>query len=126
MTIGDDTRRATPQEIAEQLWEPYIVGKDPAILAAYLELGGEINDEVRRAIVCALRGEDKRPHGSSNPWDDLSFYINVDWGRIGGGSLENTLADLAPDFNLSERGAKEKYQRGRRVFLSLPETDNPE
>jgi hypothetical protein len=126
MTIGDDERRATPREIAEQLWRPYIIEKDPVLLAVYIELGGEINDEVRREIVSALKGEVKRPHASSNPWDDLSFYINVDWVRIGGRSLEKTLADFASDYNLSEGGAKEKYRRGRKVFLSLPETDDPE
>jgi hypothetical protein len=119
----DEERRATPKEIAEQLWPVFLIQKHPDILADYIELGGDITDEVKAAIIQALRQEEALPHGSSYPWDDYLFFHDVQWSRDGT-SLEEAISALAEEKGLTERGAKEKYRRGRRVDLSRQGRDD--
>jgi hypothetical protein len=120
--MRDENHRATPKEIAEQLWRPYLIEKDSYLLAAYLKLGGEITDEVLRAIIQELENEVKRPHRSSDPWDDYCFYIDVDWQRIDGSSLEEKIGEISIDKNISESTLRRKYQRGRKVSLEHSES----
>ena len=106
--------------------DPYTVTMDPLILADYVERGGEIGDDVKAGILRALRGEEKPPHRNSDPWRDHQFYLDVNLHRSEKTSLEDTFADIAPSLELSERGVKERYQRGRRVHRDGLEIDDPE
>ena len=153
MKTSDDERKDVirslvrqVQEIAEfhevlrrnyfdALWESYFVTRRPEDLATYIEAGGGFDDKTRQAVLRALRGEDKPPHGSSDVMDDIEFYtgvrlkqtfdahakaIAVENARENGKtvkdekkkSLEEIFAEIASD-DLGERAAKEKYYRGR-------------
>ena len=117
--INADQLEAERQNYLSALWENFFVTRRPEDLAHYIEAGGEINDNVRQAIVRALRGEDKLPHGSSKILDAIEFYIRVRerqlFARLNGKkkSLENIFGEIESESNLLARGAKGKYDRGR-------------
>lgn len=62
--------------------------------------------------------EDKsRPHGRSDPFDDLQFGFVVELLQADGASLDAAISEKAAEFGLTESGAREKYRRGRRIGL---------
>ncbi len=136
------------QNILDAFWENYFVTRRPEDLAIYVEAGGEIDDIARQAIVRALRGRDKPPHGSSKVMGDIEFYtrvrleqtldsfakaIAVAKSREKGQtvskekkmSLEEIFARIASEIKLSERGVKAKYDRGRKAARERLGIGNP-
>jgi hypothetical protein len=106
---------STPSRSLHNLLTEYEVGKDPAILAEYVEHGGEISDAVKAIIIRELRGEedDNRPDGHSDPYDDLEFYLNVERRREQGDKLVTALVSVGHEYGLERTGAKDKYKRGK-------------
>jgi hypothetical protein len=122
----------------DALWEAYFATRKPNDLANYIEAGGEIDSKTRQAVLRSLRGEDKPPHASSDVMDDIEFYTRVKGeqtrARIAEAleeteakntrryktkirkkqpSLEDIFGEIAPNYGLTPRGAKDKYDRGR-------------
>jgi len=129
-TVADcsaDAKTTQPSRSLHELLTEYEVGKDPAILAEYVEHGGDINKAMKATIIRELRGEEgkSRPHGSSDPYHDLQFSFEVAKHQADGASLDAAISESAAAFGLTESGARERYRRGRRIGLSRRDSGHP-
>jgi hypothetical protein len=64
------------------VWELYALSQDPKHLAGYLELGGEIDDDVRRAVCRVLRDGPPSKKGGRNSLFDVEVYLAIDKIRL--------------------------------------------
>jgi hypothetical protein len=61
----------------DSLWEHFIFTGHPDALASYIELGGEIDDNVRGAIVKILREGPPKKKGSRDNIRDIEVYMRI-------------------------------------------------
>ena len=59
------------------VWEHYILTQHPDALAQYIELGGEIDDQVRAAIVKGLREGPPKNKGGRDNIRDIDVYMKI-------------------------------------------------
>jgi hypothetical protein len=126
------------EDFLDALWETYFATRKPEDLATYIDAGGEIDEITRLAVLRALRGEEEQPHGGSDIMDDIEFFVRVKWEQEATAfanaemeaekkmtrrsktkkkrpSLDDIFEEIAPDYSLTVRGAKDKYDRGRKA-----------
>jgi hypothetical protein len=139
VTTEEEDSDASNHEYLGILWEKYFVTGESKDLANFIESGGEIDDNLRCSLIRFLRGDEPKIHGNKTVWEDLGFYVNVksiqaqtvlrnNKANIFSAtkkrrdteeksSLDSIFADLSNE-HLTERGAKEKYSRGRLIARS--------
>jgi hypothetical protein len=130
-TVTDSSADAgspAPSRCLPDLLTEYEVGRDPMVLAEYVEHGGEISDALKTMIIRELRGQedDNRPHGQSYPYGDLEFYLIVEQRRKIVGTLVAALVSVGSEYRLERTGAKDKYKRGKRACRLHSMTDGSE
>jgi hypothetical protein len=61
----------------DAVWDLYTLTQHPNALASYIELGGEIDDEVRAAIVVRLQEGLPKQTGKRNNIRDIKVYMEI-------------------------------------------------
>jgi hypothetical protein len=112
-----DAGSSAPSRSLHDLLTQYEVGKDPALLAEYVEHGGDISDVIMATVLRELRGEEaeNRPHGNSNRYGDLQYHRDGILRRPSSLSMEDFDAKIASETRMSEERAKKKRLRGSRI-----------
>ena len=128
---------ALRQERAEDAWAEYVMDERPAALAKYLALGGEIDDQVREALVTALIDHPKGRKGGNRPFRDWQTYLSV-IEKLSRSHLDFTLVEItkseegrpsqqkpmtlrqaqkeyASETNQELRTVERQYDRGRKI-----------
>jgi hypothetical protein len=62
----------------DAVWEHYFLTQHPSALANYLELGGEIDADVRIAIITRLREGPPKNKGSRDNLRDVDVYMAIE------------------------------------------------
>lgn len=105
------------------VWENFIFSGEPETLATYLELGGEIDDQVRSTLVSILRGKHKPNNkGGKNARRDAEAFlavklIMVETG-LNGEEVSKTEACKrhAKATNQELRAVEKQYERGKLIL----------
>jgi len=135
-----ESREVMAENYLDALWETYFATRKGEDLAIYIDAGGEFDEKTRQAVLRALRGKEKPPHGRRDVMDDIEFYIHVKWKQAEDGlvnalgetttkktrrsetkkrkkkpSLDDIFEEIARNDSLTARGAKDKYDRGMKA-----------
>ncbi len=90
MTADHEQKEPSPEPIDEELaqilvegrtddaWAAFVMNERPADLGHYLELGGEVDEIVRQALIEILKNHTKGKKGGSKPYDDWELYCEID------------------------------------------------
>lgn len=63
---------------AEEAWAEFVMDKRPAALARYLQFGGEVDEQVRVALINVLEHDPRGRRGGSKPFRDWETYLAVE------------------------------------------------
>ena len=88
--MSEDEKDAARHNYLDMLWERWSVTRNKRTLAAYVEFGGDIDDELRPLIAAAMRGENLR----SERMTDKTTKPFDDWGYV---EIRDRLHDLMRD-----------------------------
>jgi hypothetical protein len=64
------------------VWELYVISQEPKYLASYLELGGEIDNDVRRAVCQVLRDGPPSKKGGRKSILDVEVFLEINQIRL--------------------------------------------
>jgi hypothetical protein len=115
----------------DMLWEEYLVTGRGMQLAVYIVAGGEIDSNVRLAIIRVLRQEYAQSKNNNDPVGDIDFYLRIKMDRAvdplfelwsGLDAKQKPFREYYEKYSrqgLKARSAKRKYQRGRDAFRKV-------
>ena len=90
MTADHEQKKPSPEPIDEDLaplpfegrtddaWAAFVMNERPADLGHYLELGGEVDDIVRQALIEILKSHPKGKKGGSKPYLAWETYLEIE------------------------------------------------
>lgn len=90
MTSDHEQKKPPPEPIEEELaqilfeggtddaWAAFVMNERPADLGHYLELGGEVDDIVRQALIEILKNHPKGKKGGSKPYLAWETYLEIE------------------------------------------------
>jgi hypothetical protein len=108
----------------EAVLEKYRINGHPGDLAQYLEEGGEVSKSLRQDIVEFLR---ERPiKGKGDAYDDLETFSWISTTLKADPdvkTLEAAYEKYVKGKNLTPRGAKDRYERGKKISQEFGFTD---
>jgi hypothetical protein len=90
MTADHEQKKPSLEPIDEELaqiliegrtddaWAAFVMNERPADLGLYLELGGEVDDIVRQALIEILKNHPKGKKGGSKPYLAWETYLEIE------------------------------------------------
>ena len=76
--IDEDLAQILMEGNADEAWLEFKITGEPVLLAMYLKLGGEIDDEVRQEIIKLLISHSKRKNSPRNPYRDWVAFTEIE------------------------------------------------
>lgn len=108
------------QERADLAWARYVMNEQPAALAEYLFLGGEVDDQVRAALVNALEHSTVGRKGGNKPFEDWQTYLGVQETLLDD-AIDRKIAERSDDNNASKQSQKPmSLTKAKKAFAKKP------
>ncbi len=98
-------------------WGKFVMNGTPTALADYIDLGGKIEGDVRKAVIDILRNGPPKNQGGKKRWRDYGAYVEI--GLIKSHdkiSVRQAQIKYAEQNGREIRTVQKQYERGSCVF----------
>lgn len=116
--VSEEERQAYFLDRAADAWQEFVLNSRPSALAKYLKAGGEVDEDVRSALIELLKDDPRGNPGGAKPFRDFETYVSV--------NLMVRVDNLSRALNAGDSPKGKKKLSTRQALIRYAEMTNQE